>query len=100
MTCTIPSELFEPKDIEAEYLSFLVNEHRKVYPAIRAIVRLSYGRDKGEILTCQTETYKLIRLLEKMAPAGLSIDGMILWVEVAPNGNHIRHMVTKDQYES
>lgn len=100
MVCSMPSELFEPKGVDASYLSFMVNEHRKVYLGTRAIIRLSYGRDKGEVQTCQGATYKLVRILEKMGPAGLAIDDMVLWVEKNPDESYTRYIIPRDQYES
>lgn len=99
MTCSMPSELFEPQGVDKAYLSFLVNQHRDVYLGTRAIIRLSYGRGKGEVLTCQAATYKLIRLLERIHPDGLAIDGLVLWVDKNPDKTYIRHLITREQYD-
>lgn len=85
MTHIMPSELFEPKGTDAAFIAFLVNEHVKTYPGTTAVLQLTYWTSAA--------TFRLIRLLKNLTPAGLAIDGKILWVEINPDGSYTRHMI-------
>lgn len=92
MAETKPSELFEPKGVDASYLMFLVDEHIQVYPGTRAILRLTHYTSAA--------TFRMIRLLKNLYPVGLAIKGKVLWVEANPDGTYTRHMISREQYES
>lgn len=86
-----PSELFEPIGIDADYLSFLINEHRNEYPGPSAILRMTYYTSAA--------TFRMIRLLKNLYPAGLCINGWVLWAEVNPDGSYTRRLITREEYE-
>lgn len=92
MTCSMPSELFEPRDVDSAYLSFLVNQHTQTYPGTNAILRLTYYTPAA--------TFRLIRLLKHIHPLGLAVNRKVLWVDINPDGSYTRHLITRDQYES
>lgn len=84
MISVMPTEFFEPQGVDADYLSFLVNEHTKTYPGTSAILRLTYWTSAA--------TFRLIRLLKNLHPVGLVINGMVLWVDINPDGSYTRHL--------
>lgn len=87
MCLATPSELFEPKGVDAMYISFLVNEHTRIYPGTTAILRLTTWTSAA--------TFRLVRLLKSLAPAGLAIDGNVLWAETNPDGSYTRKMISR-----
>lgn len=91
MIATRPSELFEPTGTDAAYLSFLVNQHRREYPGSSAILRLTYYTSWA--------TSRTIRLLNNLYPAGLCINGCVLWAEVNPDGSYTRRLITREEHE-